>query len=173
MKIALKIILTIIFIFKILSKKNKILKKRNLEITPEISVKVYGTGTQQLINPSYSGETPNIYLNDDLLCENCKQVDNLEEEENIFVLKFNEVFAGFNSMFKGLENIREINFSNFYLEDLAFMKNMFNGCKNLKQINLFSWDTKNVTNMSGIFSNCSSLINLQIFLDGILEMLLI
>ena len=164
MKIALKIILTIIFIFKILSKKNKILKKRNLEITPEISVKVYGTGTtQQLINPSYSGETPNIYLNDDLLCENCKQVDNLEEEENIFLLKFNEVFAGFNSMFKGLENIREINFSNFYLEDLAFMKDMFNGCKNLQYINI-SNDTNLIPifSFSNIFNGCQALISLDI-----------
>jgi len=54
------------------------------------------------------------------------------------------------------------------------MSNMFDNCNSLITLpDISDWDTKNVTNMRNMFSGCESLKSLQIFLNGILKMLLI
>ena len=54
------------------------------------------------------------------------------------------------------------------------MSFMFNNCESLNNLpDISKWDTKNVANMNGMFYSCESLKKNQIFLNGILKMLLI
>ena len=64
--------------------------------------------------------------------------------------------------------------SKWNTKNVTNMSFMFNNCESLNNLpDISKWDTKNVDNMSGMFYSCESLKKNQIFLNGILKMLLI
>ena len=69
------------------------------------------------------------------------------------------------NMFNGLNNIVEIDLSNFDTSEVTIMNAMFKDCTNLEKINFGEIDTKKVTNMQDFCNGCHKLesINLSKF----------
>ena len=65
-------------------------------------------------------------------------------------------------MFNGINNMTEIDLSNFHSEKITSMSYMFNECESLTNINLSTFNTENVTNMSFMFYGCKSLTNINL-----------
>ena len=65
------------------------------------------------------------------------------------------------SMFAGIKNITEIDFSNFDTSKVTDMESMFAGCS-LPILDLSNFNTSSVTNMQQMFAYCSSLSRLEL-----------
>ena len=115
-------------------------------------------------------------------------VYDLDQENNIIIMKFNNLLTNCNAMFGYLNNITRIdlskfdsskvtemvgmfyecnsltsiNFKNFKTSSLNLMNAMFLGCNKLTSINLNSFDTSSVTQMINLFFGCSSLLSLDL-----------
>ena len=125
------------------------------------------------------------------------------EKEGIYVIKliFNIDINDCSYMFYNCNNIQNFDFSYFNPKNMTNISYMFYDCEFLKSLpdiykwdtqnitdmshmfaycsslesfpDISNWDTENVTDMSFIFFDCNSLKSFQIFLIGILKMLLI
>ena len=58
-------------------------------------------------------------------------------------------------MFYGCSSLKELNLSNFNINNVTDMASMFSRCSSLEELNLSNFNTNNVTNMNGMFSRCS------------------
>ena len=161
-RIFLRCFVIMIMVFQILTQKIKIQNNRNLEVaSSEISVKISGSGYQKIISSNFRGVKPDIYLNDEQLCESCGEVYDLKEEENILILRFPDTLFNFREIFKDSQNLIEANFTNFHFEGSLFK--MFYGCKNVKYINMSKYHNSiKVSGFDQIFKYCQSLISLDI-----------
>ena len=163
MRMILRTYLIIKLINLILGKRNENEKNRKLEFSSEIWVKIKGKGNQTIINSDFRGTTPDIYLNENLLCEKCKQVYILEGEENILILKYNNGINNFYGMFDSLENLIEVNFSNIFPNDFSSMSRTFYKCKNLKYISISTFNNLiKIHLFSEVFYRCDSLLSLDL-----------
>ena len=161
----MKYFLIIFIAFPTFTQKNTIQNNRKLESLPyEISVKISGSGYQRIISSDYFSEYPDIYLNDEILCESCGEVYDLIEEENILILKFPNDFIYLSQIFKDSQNLIEANFTNFYLLEEKSLFQMFFGCKKVKYINISKFNNNliKVSDLTKIFKDCESLIYLDI-----------
>ena len=79
------------------------------------------------------------------------------------------------SMFKDCYSFSSLtDISRLDIQNVNNMSNMFNGCFNLTSLpDISRWDTQNVTNMESMFFIVLHYHHYQIFLNGILKMLLI
>lgn len=66
------------------------------------------------------------------------------------------------SVFEGLDNLTDLDLSDFDTSRTVGMASLFRGCKSLKSIDLCSFDTSNVVDMSGMFLECTSLESLDL-----------
>ena len=110
------------------------------------------------------------YSNLKYLFYNCSSLSSLPDisKWNINnVTNISWMFANCSSL-SLLPDISEWNTSN-----VTDMSGLFYGCSSLSSLpDISKWNTNNINNMSDMFSNCSSL-SYQIFLNGLLIMLLI
>lgn len=90
-----------------------------------------------------------------------KDCKNLKTIENLQYLNTSEVIQ-MNSMFKGCNNLTELDLSNFNTEKVTNMNNMFENCQKLTSLDLSSFNTENVTDMSNMFEHCKSLTSLDL-----------
>ena len=68
-----------------------------------------------------------------------------------------------NGLFKGCENLVEINFNGaFHTDHCTSMKEMFRDCKSLKYLDVTDFNTSNVTSMYAMFSTCTQLKELDV-----------
>lgn len=68
-----------------------------------------------------------------------------------------------NGLFKGCENLVEINFNGaFHTDHCTSMKEMFRDCKSLKYLDVSDFNTSNVTSMYAMFSTCTQLKELDV-----------
>ena len=90
----------------------KAMKIKALSFNYEITIKINGNGTQNIL---VGGEVPSrIYLNDNSTAlAGAKIINDLELETNTVRMEWDSPFNNFHSMFNGLSNIIEIDFSNF------------------------------------------------------------
>ena len=160
-----------------------------LEITSNyITLIISGTGLQKVLNSNKNYYK--VYVNgiETEFAEEYRIF--LDENINNVTIEFQEEFTDFNEIFRELNNIIEIDLSNFdysniksmnymfsdcvNLEKVTFNNNinprmimdlecMFYGCKSLKSIDLSSFDTEQVTNMKRMFYDCSSLESLDLY----------
>ena len=65
-------------------------------------------------------------------------------------------------MFSGMSHLTTLDLSNFDTSQVTNMNNMFSGMSNLTTLNLSNFDTSQVTNMSNMFYNMSSLTTLDL-----------
>ena len=66
------------------------------------------------------------------------------------------------SVFEGLDNLIDLDLSDFDTSRTVGMASLFRGCKSLKSIDLCSFDTSNVLDMSEMFYDCTSLQSLDL-----------
>ena len=58
-------------------------------------------------------------------------------------------------MFYGCSALKELNLSNFNINNVTDMEGMFSWCSSLKELNLSNFNTNNATDMGLMFSRCS------------------
>ena len=155
----------------------------------EIKIKVNGIGNQEIIYNDFETMPDKIYSSNGDEIIGIGNSINIEENESSIILKWNNFLDDCSFMFYKLENIIEIDLSNFDPSNVSTMKQMFSGCSNLEKINignnfnslivsdlyqiffgcsslksldLSKFDTSNVKKMHNMFYDCKSLISLDI-----------
>ena len=157
------IICLILLIYQIhLSKEVKIHNYRKLNRASEISMKIYGTGTQQLINQNFY----NKYKPSELFINgNQKTVSNyatnLRANTNDIIYKWTVTIKSCESMFSGV-NLLSIDLSKFQSSQVNSMTKMFYQCTMLTSVNFNNFDTSLATDISYLFYDCSSLKTLDL-----------
>ena len=158
-------------IISILKSKNKILINiflfivLMLSILTENSIKliIKRIGMQKLLNQDFTPQ-PSAFFQDQLkeLTNNAMEITGTENDENEIILSWTSTFDNCDSMFSGLENIIEVDFSDFTPIKRKFTRNMFTININLKIIKFDNFDTSLCENMHHLFSNCYSLESLNL-----------
>ena len=126
-----------------------------------IKIKVNKIGSVQLLNSSIVPNPDQIRVNFELKGTNANTItiNNIEDEiELIWESKLNNC----NSMFMGIGDITEIDFSSFDSIEVTDMQLMFANCISLTSINFANFYTDNVVNMDQMFFNCRSLTSLNV-----------
>ena len=128
----------------------------------EIHMIIKGTGIQNLLNDSFYIQPYQVYVNN-IKKDSCKLFCDMENnKENTVTLIFNDNLNSSESMFFGLNNLIEIDLSDFDFSQVATMENMFRDCYNLKKINFGNIDTSSVVDMKGLFYNCTNLSSIDV-----------
>ena len=137
------------------------MKIKALSFNYEITIKINGNGTQKILS---GGQVPSrIYLNDNSTAlAGAKIINDLELETNTVRMEWDSPFNNFHSMFNGLSNIIEIDFSNFNSYQVEDMADMFHGCFSLVSINFNNFNTQSVTDMADMFYECYNLKSLDL-----------
>ena len=174
-------LLIIFFLYNLslfLSSENQKLNFKYLFDDSEITLTIKGNDRQPILNNEnikqwiatindyknlyFNIKPSEILVNDEKINELDFYVNNLEGEENIITIKFNQTIKNCSAMFYGLENIIKINLSKFDASEVLNMEFMFYGCSNLMSIDLTNFDTSSVTIMNNMFDGCSTLISLDL-----------
>ena len=178
-------------------KKGKNINKRKLvQYGVEIFIKFNESKKDYILNKNFNLEPNKIIIkeknNDITICENnCTNNLRINAENNIIELIFYlEEIKGtinFDSMFKGCNNIKEINisginypivnstfqmfmdcnslslfnFENISFTDLATMEEMFSNCNSLQYVDFSNQDLGNVISTKHMFENCCSLTSVS------------
>ena len=126
----------------------------------EINITINGTGKQQIVfnNVTYYNYKPNkILINGNLQNYTDFYVYNLNKSINIITMRWDNKLISCNRMFYKLNNITDINFSNFNTSSVKDMQYMFDGCTSLVSLNLNNFDTSHVENMKAMLSDLYSI----------------
>ena len=141
--------------------KDLILKKLNS--LSEISLKVSGEGDQYVLNENFLRNPDQILINgisQDSTGTNIAY--NLPSGINIIKLIWNLDLTSCSSMFKDLENIVEVDLSNFDSSQVITMDRMFFGCKKITSIDLTNFETSLCNNMNSMFQSCELLASIDL-----------
>ena len=77
--------------------------------------------------------------------DTCSKTCDLQGDKNNITLKFNYEINSCFQMFRNVQNMIEINLSNFNFSKVETLNRMFLGCRNLKKIEFGNIDTSSVT----------------------------
>jgi uncharacterized repeat protein (TIGR02543 family) len=90
--------------------------------------------------------------------------NNLTLPTSLTSISMRDAIAGedMSNFFANLENLKNIDLTNFDTSNTTKMNGMFNKCSSLESLNISSFNTENVTTMSGMFGYCSSLNTLDV-----------
>ena len=180
------IILILILVNISLAKKHIFVKKLNsLE---EIIITVYGPKTARIFSTELRNHPDEIYINGYKVTFNSTYTFYFESGINICRVIYNTPPTTLEKMFKSVNQISKVDFSNFdasnvnsmymmfqncqYLENVIMtgvtaslvtnMESMFENCQNIKSLDLSSFQTSSATNMKKMFYNCDKLEYLDI-----------
>ena len=131
----LYVLLNIIFIISSTSQSDKMIRKKNY--LSEIHLVIQGNGIQKILSDEFnfkSSDISEILINNEHYNSISNTINELENEENSITIKFNKEIDSCENMFKGLQNITEIDLSQFCSSNVKNMSFMFYGCSNLKYI---------------------------------------
>ena len=122
----------------------------------EINLIIKGNGIQNILSDNFYIEPSEVYVNGfkDITCT---KTCNLTEIDNNITLKFSTQLHSFENMFIHLNNIIEVDLSNFDSSLVTTMSSMFKNCSKLVSVSLSNINTNNLRDMSYMFHNCSSL----------------
>ena len=121
----------------------------------KITLIVKGTGNKQILYGNI--KSPDIVIINGVLQSNTGNNNNyfnFNENENTLVLKWNTLLTSLKEMFKTINDIISIDFSNFDTSKVTELNSMFDNCQ-VKSINFNNFNTSIVTDMSGMFSGTS------------------
>ena len=126
---------------------------RNLDnYYTKIHLIVQGKGNQNLLSYQFSG-APSIVLVNGVVKDSCGKTCYLEGDKNKITLIFKEKINSCYCMFFGLENIIEVDLSNFDASEVISMSFMFSYCNNLIKIKFGNINTSSVKYMNRMFSD--------------------
>ena len=147
-----------------------------------------GDASQKCYQSSRQINVPDkIYINGILKSNNNKYAYDLDNDINKIIIRWDKTIKNCNNMFSYLQNIENIDFSNFDTSQVTFMAcmfqqssfssldlshfetskvqdmgHMFNGCTSLVSLNLNNFDTSSIYVFGWMFFGCSSLVSLNL-----------
>ena len=135
---------------------------RNMNIyLSEIKLVIKGPGESFFINNNFNPSPSEVIINVDIKYSGIKSYD-FTEDLNYVVIKFDEQITSCERMFEQLNNIIEIDLSNFDASQVVNMSSMFFNCNKLKKIYLGNMDTSLVQNMDFLFNKCEKLTSIDV-----------
>ena len=147
------------------SKRNKLYKRRNLYLSNEIRIKIEGTESQEIfssLSNLINNPPSTVLLNGNPVVLDENKITNLIEEENNITMIWENKLNNCDYMFYELENLLEVDLSNFDASEVITMNNMFEYCYNLISINLGNINTPKLKEISCLFEECHSLLYLDL-----------
>ena len=151
---------TILFLFLITGTISENKERILTGETSEIHLIIEGTGAeQQIIFDGYTGSSPSECLveGNTVTCSKTCNIGSAGTDYNV-VLKFPSGMASCFQMFKDINKIKEIDFSNFDFSSVNNIGYMLEGCTSLTSVN-FGTNILHFTSIGGIFKGCSNLIS--------------
>ena len=182
------IVLLIGFIIFLLCIQTKEESLRNLNnFSSEIHLVVLGSGNQKLLNNTFELEPSRVSVNG-VNKNECKKTCDMDGEENNVTLYFDYPVTSCYLMFCCLNNIKEVDLSNFDFSNVITIASMFHKCSNIEKItfgnmntsslktmyavfyelpklvslDLSQFDTSHVTNMESLFNRCTNLMSINL-----------
>ena len=126
-----------------------------------ISLKLTGTGEQQIINSIYSSKI-NIEVDDEIKATNDNKFT-VSGDETKIKIQCNEQFTNCDYIFQSFSNIIELDFTYFDSSQVSSMRNMFYNSDNIKKITFSNnFDTSKVSCMHYMFAGCILLESLDL-----------
>ena len=163
-KLLLNLFILINLFLSTTSKIKEKYKKISINSFNEIKIKIIGFGTQKILKTNFNETLPSqVLVNGEAsLIEPGNTISNLQKEENLIIMKWDNKIANGAEMFSNLNNLIEVDFSNFDGSELTTMNYIFNECKNLISVNFTNFKTPKLSNIGGMFYECSSLLSLDL-----------
>ena len=96
------------------------------------------------------------------LRDSCTISCELENEESNVKLIFDGIIRYTQAMFYTLDNLKEIDLSNFDFSNVISMKFMFQMCINLEKVEFGNIITSNAENMAQLFYECNKLESVDV-----------
>ena len=127
----------------------------------EIRLVINGTGEQKILNSSFNSEPSKVIVNG-IVKESCKKSCIFENEINNVTLYYNDSITSCDYMFSELNNIIEIDLSNFDFSYVKTMIGMFRYCMELKAVNLGDINSPSLTRSEDLFFHCEKLESINI-----------
>jgi len=130
----------------------------------EVTIKIIGTDTQNILYENYTYHPDEIYIQgDSYIIDEKNRIMNLTNYENYITMKWNYKLTDCLRMFYGLSNIIEIDLANLDLSQVTVMNSMFKNCNNLEYIKFNNSKNKLiVSDISNMFEHCISLKTLDL-----------
>jgi len=150
----------IIYLIIIIHLMQIILSNNNLQFIKykfsNITLKINGIGNKKVITSYHSYYTdsrfcPNMIYINGVKQSSIKSWYYLNETYNFVEIIWNRSITYSEMMFRGCEDINEIDLSNFNTSMVIDMKYIFYNCSNLEYINLINFKEKSNTSVEGIF----------------------
>ena len=134
----------------------------NEKSSSKINLIISGNGMVNILSDSFSLDPSEVIVNGLSKGTSCQKTCELNGDQNNVTLIFDEQIETCNYMFSGLENIKQIDLSEFDTSNVKHMSYMFKGCTNLENINFGNIDTSKVIDMNYIFGNCYNLTSIDL-----------
>lgn len=153
-------------IASICSKSNKLQKNRKLYLSNEIKIKIAvdEEGTDEIFNlfSDFVDNPPSmVLLNGNTASLDGNEIANLIEGVNNITMIWESKLNNCDYMFYELENIIEVDLSNFDASEVTSMIYMF-ATYDLISINFGNINTPELKNINGLFSYCLSLVSIDL-----------
>ena len=159
--INLYFLLNIILVFPFFSQSEK--QSRILTIyNSEIYLTIIGKGNQNLLSNDFYTNPSDVIIKGISKKDVCSKTCELEDDINYVTLVFEEEITSCENMFKYLNNIKEINLTNFDTSKVTRMKSMFDNCVNLEEITFGNIKTSLVNDMERFCSDCKNLKSIDL-----------
>ena len=157
------ILISILFLANSQSQCNIANNNRKLAFSNEITIKIMGDQKKNILYNAFTPQPQQIYANGVITSINGEnEIQSLQNGENVIKMIWNSQIENCETMFMDLDNIIEIDLSNFDSSNVSSMTKMFSGCESLLSINFSGINTKKVRTMNFMFYNCKSLISLDL-----------
>ena len=158
------------FFVPIKSQKNKTIKKRILGDASIISLIIERNGVQKVLNTNKN--FTQVLINGHEVDMDSGYFLNLNEDINNVTIIFEDSFIDCQELFANLNNIKEIDLSNFDIYYIQNMKNMFANCTNLEKVTFNEYTyTPELYNLEGLFYGCNSLKSVDLSMFGVNQVL--
>ena len=163
-KYGLNLLIFFFTMFPLYISNEILLKVRKISKSSEIVVTIYGNGTQRILNSRLLNDykPSEVLINGEKQLEINETIDDLINEKNEIILKWDYFLTSCDGMFIGLTNIIKIDLSNFDSSKIRNIRFTLSGRLSLTSINFNNFDTSLVTNMEYLFLGCFSLISLDL-----------
>ena len=128
----------------------------------KIHLVINSKNEQNILSSLFYKDPSDIIVNGISKKESCNRICYLEQNYNNITLIFDDDIESCEMMFDGLNNIKEIDLSDFDSSKVTSMKNMFKDCKQLEKINFGNIKTSLVRNMENLFATCEKLKSIDV-----------
>ena len=135
---------------------------RNLKLYySDIHLVVQGSGLQKILSSDFKISPSEVLVNG-IKDDSCIKTCSLQGNINNITLRFENQIESTEKMFYGLNNIIQIDLSEFDASNVKSFAYMFYQCSNLEIINFGNINTSSVEDMQYLFYRCSKLISLDL-----------